>query len=147
MASPRIDRRDFLKQSAATVAIASGNGSMTNAQASRTLRQFTSYQLRRRRELWKLPGELPWDHKSKAPKLIKKERGEGYTLEHLELDLNGLEPVPALLLIPDQREESAPGLLYIHLMPLYQKYGKNEDCRISTGNFLGRPVQSFIRRR
>ena len=30
------------------------------------------------------------------------------------LDLNGIEPVPALLLIPDKRAARAPGLLYIH---------------------------------
>jgi cephalosporin-C deacetylase-like acetyl esterase len=30
------------------------------------------------------------------------------------LDLNGVEPVPALLLVPDKRAARAPGLLYIH---------------------------------
>src|SRR5438876_9575997 len=29
-------------------------------------------------------------------------------------DLNGVEPVPALLLIPRKRQTPAPGLLYIH---------------------------------
>ena len=42
------------------------------------------------------------------------EKHEGYTLERLVLDLNGIEPVPALLLIPDKRQSPAPGLLYIH---------------------------------
>jgi hypothetical protein len=46
--------------------------------------------------------------------LVKREKHEGYTLERLVLDLNGIEPVPALLLIPDKRQSPAPGLLYIH---------------------------------
>ena len=40
--------------------------------------------------------------------------GSSYTLQRLVLDLNGIEPVPALLLIPDKRQARAPGLLYIH---------------------------------
>jgi dienelactone hydrolase len=46
--------------------------------------------------------------------LLKTEKHEGYTLERLVLDLNGVEPVPALLLIPDKRQSPAPGLLYMH---------------------------------
>ena len=75
---------------------------------------FVSYQQRRRRELWSLLGDLPWRHQSSAPQLVKREKHEGYTLERLVLDLNGIEPVPALLLIPDKRQSPAPGLLYIH---------------------------------
>src|SRR5262249_8460846 len=44
----------------------------------------------------------------------KTEKREGYTLEHLELDLNGIEAAPAYLLVPDKRPQPAPGLLYIH---------------------------------
>ena len=76
--------------------------------------EFAAYQERRRHELWSLLGDLPWDHQPSPPKLVKSEKHEGYTLERLVLDLNGLEPVPALLLIPDKREPRAPGLLFIH---------------------------------
>ena len=68
----------------------------------------------RRRELWGLLGDLPWTHRPAAPRLIGREEHAGYTLERLVLDLNGIEPVPALLLIPHKREPRAPGLLYIH---------------------------------
>jgi hypothetical protein len=61
-----------------------------------------------------LLGDLPWQYRASPPKLIKTEKHDGYTLERLVLDLNGIEPVPALLLIPDKRESPAPGLLYIH---------------------------------
>jgi len=59
-------------------------------------------------------GDLPWDHRPGEARLLKTENHEGYTLKRLVLDLNGIEPVPALLLIPDKRAARAPGLLYIH---------------------------------
>ena len=76
--------------------------------------EFKAHQEQRRRELWALLGDLPWDHKPAPPKLVNVEKHEGYTLERIELDLNGLETVPALLLVPDRLQKPAPGLLYIH---------------------------------
>jgi hypothetical protein len=76
--------------------------------------EFAIYRERRRWELWNLLGDLPWQHEPGPPKLIATEKREGYTLERLELDLNGVEPVPALLLVPDRRQTPAPGLLFIH---------------------------------
>jgi len=77
-------------------------------------RGFTSHQRSRREELWGLLGDLPWDHKPTPPRLIKTEKHDGFTLERLVLDLNGIEPVPAVLLVPEKRRNRAPGLLYIH---------------------------------
>ena len=76
--------------------------------------EFSAYQARRRKELWSLLGDLPWSHKPGPAKVLATEKHDGYTLERLVLDLNGVEPVPALLLIPDKRAAHAPGLLYIH---------------------------------
>ena len=75
---------------------------------------FVSKQEKRRRALWQLLGDVPWNHKAAPPRLVSKEKYEGYTLERLVLDLNGIEPVPAILLIPDKRQPRAPGLLYMH---------------------------------
>jgi hypothetical protein len=61
-----------------------------------------------------LLGDLPTAHVPGPPKVVSTEKHEGYTLERLVLDLNGMEPVPALSLIPDKRPARAPGLLYIH---------------------------------
>lgn len=88
--------------------------------------EFAAYQQKRRRELWSLLGDLPSQHKPKPAKVLKTEKNEGYTLEHLELDLNGIEPVPALLLIPDRRQTPAPGLLYIHAHGGTYDLGKEE---------------------
>ena len=68
----------------------------------------------RRKELWGVLGDLPWTHRPAAPRLLKTEKHDGYTLERLVLDLNGEEDVPALLLIPEKRQTRAPGMLYIH---------------------------------
>jgi len=76
--------------------------------------EFAAYQEKRRKELWSLLGDLPWQHKPGPAKVVKTEKHDGYTLERLVLDLNGAEPVPALLLIPDRRQKPAPGLLFIH---------------------------------
>src|SRR5262249_14111471 len=75
---------------------------------------FAMQQEKRRRELWQLLGDVPWNHQPAVPQLVGKEKHDGYTLERLVLDLNGVEPVPAILLIPDKRPPRAPGLLYMH---------------------------------
>ena len=105
----RPERRDFLLRSLAGVAAA---GIDVPIPAGR--RDYAAWQRRRRRQLWGLLGDLPWSHRPGPPKLRRIEKGPGYTLEHLELDLNGLEKVPAILLIPEKRQPKAPGMLYIH---------------------------------
>ncbi len=87
--------------------------------------EFLAHQARRRQELWGLLGDLP-PPRSPQARLLKTTRHEGYTLEHLELDLNGLEPVPAYLLLPDQRPARAPGLLYLHAHGGTYELGKDE---------------------
>ncbi|MEJ7618742.1 MAG: alpha/beta hydrolase family protein [Pyrinomonadaceae bacterium] len=110
-----VERREFLKSSAAALWMVTNFAmSASDTAAAQTKREFAAFQRRRRRELWGLLGDLPLKHAPGAPQLIKTERGDGYTLEHLVLDLNGIEPVPARLLIPDRRQPRAPGLLYIH---------------------------------
>ena len=85
-----------------------------NPHPDKTPAEFAAFQAQRRKELWGLLGDLPWDHKPSPPMVLATEKHDGYTLERLVLDLNGVEPVPALLLIPDKRAARAPGLLYIH---------------------------------
>ncbi len=101
-------RREFLESSAAVVGSVAAAGTVPVGSAD-TLGSFTERQIMRRRELWRLLGDLPWKHRPGPPKLIRKEEHDGYTLERLVLDLNGVEPVPALLLIPHKRQPKAPG--------------------------------------
>ncbi|MGA3165642.1 MAG: alpha/beta hydrolase family protein [Terriglobia bacterium] len=84
------------------------------SQPEKSSTEFAAYQAQRRKELWNLLGDLPWDYQPGPVKVLKTEKHDGYTLERLLLDLNGVEPVPALLLVPDKRAARAPGLLYIH---------------------------------
>jgi len=109
-------RREFAQSCAAAVALGtSGTSSFASDETSKPYDEgFASYQERRRKELWSLLGDIPWQHRASPPKLLRTEKHDGYTLERLVLDLNGIEPVPALLLIPDKRRSPAPGLLYIH---------------------------------
>jgi len=109
-------RREFLQNSAALLASqgVAATDVLANSLSDRPENSFQAYQETRRKELWDLLGDLPWQHRPEPAKLLGKEEREGYTLERLVLDLNGTEPVPALMLIPHKRERPAPGLLYIH---------------------------------
>ncbi len=122
-------RREFLKSSAAM--LASGMGLSMTTQASHKLapEEFQAFQAKRRKELWSLLGDLPWDHQPLPPMVVKVERHPGYRLERLVLDLNGLERVPALLLIPDKRQDPAPGLLFIHWHGGMYDLGKEQLLR------------------
>jgi len=90
-----------------------------------TAEQFAAYQAKRRQELWGLLGDLP-PRRPPLARRMKTEQGPGYVLEHLELELNGLEPAPALLLVPAKRRDPAPGLLYIHAHGGNYDLGKEE---------------------
>ena len=110
-------RRSFLKHSAAALALGAGSAVKTAAGTPDRPPEeadFAAWQKRRRADLWALLGELPWDYRPAPPRLVGSEKHEGYKLERLVLDLNGMEPVPALLLLPDRRPARAPGLLFIH---------------------------------
>src|SRR5579864_2745775 len=110
-------RRHFLQRSGALLASAAAaeKASFALAPMSGDIPEAVRLQQQdRRRELWRLLGDLPWTHRPAPPRLVSKEEHEGYTLERLVLDLNGIEPVPALLLVPHNRKPRAPGMLYIH---------------------------------
>jgi hypothetical protein len=119
-------RRTFLQHSLALAGL--GASGMSSVLHSADQTSFAQQQEKRRQELWGPLGDLP-DRKQPTGKLLKREQGDGYTLEHLELELNGLEPVPAYLLVPDKRPQPAPGLLYIHAHGGTYELGKEELIR------------------
>lgn len=126
-------RREFMMKSTALAGFAMvprpqmDQGSSVSSASARS--EFAIYQERRRWELWSVLGDLPWDHEPAPPKLVRQEKHDGYTLERWILDLNGIEPVPALLLIPDHRQDPAPGLLFIHWHAGQYDLGKEQLLR------------------
>src|SRR4051812_12899921 len=97
-------RRQFLARAGGgTLATLAAGTLSLEAAMDQTKAEFEAYQATRRNELWGLLGDLPTNHKPGPPKLLKTEQRPGYRLEHLELDLNGMEVVPAYLLLPDKR--------------------------------------------
>ena len=108
-------RRQFLSRSALlTGGISLGLNSVPGNLVAETAEPFFVGQKRRRADLWDLLGDLPWEHEPAPPKQVRIEEHDQYTLQRLVLDLNGIEPVPALLLIPRKLKHPAPGLLFIH---------------------------------
>jgi dienelactone hydrolase len=122
-----ITRRQFVSRSAVLGGgISLGLNSIANNLSAETETAFSAYQQRRRADLWGLLGELPWQHEPAPPKLVSREEHDQYTLERLMLDLNGIEPVPALLLIPRKIKRPAPGLLYLHWHAGMYNLGKEQ---------------------
>jgi hypothetical protein len=101
---------------------------MNGSSDQMTSKQFAEHQAKRRKELWSLLGDLPPARFPEA-KVAKTEQHEGFKLEHLEMSLNGVEPVPAYLLLPEKRPDPAPGLLYIHAHGGTYDLGKEELIR------------------
>ena len=105
------NRREFIQTSALAVAgVAAAQGGLAVAD---TADDFKAMQEKRRAELWSLLGDLP-EKRAPTAQLLRVEQCDGYTLEHLVLDLNGVQPVPAVLLLPDKRTTPAPAMQYIH---------------------------------
>ena len=128
-------RRQFVSRTALlTGGIGLGlNSTVTHSMPeSETDNAFSSYQKQRREDLWGLLGDLPWQHEPAPPKVVRTEVHENYTLQRLILDLNGIEPVPALLLIPRRLERPAPGLLLIHWHAGMYDLGKEQLLRGTT---------------
>lgn len=68
----------------------------------------------RRKELWSLLGDLPDRNRPITVKQFARETRDGYTLERLELDLNGIQSVPAYFAKPANATGKLPTLLFNH---------------------------------
>ncbi|MCE5257811.1 MAG: acetylxylan esterase [Chloroflexi bacterium] len=69
---------------------------------------------KRRAELYALLGDLPEHNCPIQIETIRAEEANGYWLETLRLDLNGIEPVPAYFVKPLGAEGKLPAVLYHH---------------------------------
>jgi dienelactone hydrolase len=79
-----------------------------------------------RAELYALLGDLPDRDRPIAAEIVGTEERDGYVLETLVLDLNGVEPVPALFARPPGTVRAAPAVLYNHAHGGDYELGKRE---------------------
>lgn len=119
-------RRKFLQQS--LLASAAGMFSPLNAASAMEVNHYKSTpdQKAQRKKLFSLLGELPTRYTPEPPKLVKKEQHDGYTLEYLDFDFNGMERVPGTLLVPNKIKSKAPCMLYCHAHFGTYNIGKDE---------------------
>jgi acetyl esterase/lipase len=111
MADFSIRRRDLLALGA-TPWLASSHADGANA--PRGVTEQSGRPADRRHELYALLGKLPERHRPiKAEKLSEAER-DGYILESWRFDLNGLEPVPAIVARPRNATGKMPAVLFNH---------------------------------
>jgi hypothetical protein len=80
----------------------------------------------RRRELYALLGDLPDRTRPVSAQTISETQADGYTVERLVLDLNGLEPVPAVFVRPTGHAGPFPCVLYHHAHGANYGLGKEE---------------------
>ena len=119
-------RREFLCKSLAASAASFLLPLNSVSAMDYTQSDFTTRQEVQRKKLLSLLGDLPNGHAPKPPRLIRKEQHPGYTLEYLEFDFNGIEPVPGILLVPENRQKKAPCMLYCHAHFGTYAIGKDE---------------------
>src|SRR6186997_2575809 len=80
----------------------------------------------RRRELYALMGDLPARNRPIGGKKRGEQERDGYVLETWDLDLNGIEPVPAYLARPTSVSGRRPAVLFNHSHGGGYKIGKQE---------------------
>ena len=80
----------------------------------------------RRRELYNLLGDLPERERPISATKIDECEHDGYILEKLTLDLNGIEPVPAYFSRPKELSSKVPTVLYNHAHGGDYALGKEE---------------------
>ena len=113
MANQHLGRRDVLTIAGlASLASLSAHGAPLEGQTMTTPR--TQNPESRRRELYALMGDLPDRRRPIGGKKRSEEERDGYVLETWDLDLNGIETVPAYLARPRGLTGRAPAVLFDH---------------------------------
>jgi acetyl esterase/lipase len=87
---------------------------------------MTTAEAARRQQLYDLLGDLPPRSRPLDVQQITEEEREGYVLETLVLDLNGIEPVPAYFVRPKDARRPLPVILYNHAHGGDYVLGKDE---------------------
>lgn len=87
----------------------------------------------RRRELYGLLGDLPPRDRPITAKSLSTESRDGFLLERLVLDLNGIQPVPAYFIAPRAGLRRTPAVLFNHWHGGEYHLGKDEMLRPKPG--------------
>ena len=80
----------------------------------------------RRQELYRMLGDLPDRRRTVSGKKRGEEERDGFVLETWDLDLNGIEVVPAFVARPRGQSGRAPGIVFNHSHGGGYKIGKQE---------------------
>lgn len=80
----------------------------------------------RREILYKLLGDLPDRKRPILSRLVTREKRNGFWLEKLVLDLNGLEEVPVYFILPEKSRGKIPTVLFNHSHGGRYEVGKDE---------------------
>jgi hypothetical protein len=106
-----IRRRDLLTLGAMAPWFASGRPDGVDAPGSLTQQSDPGA---RRAELYTLLGRVPERHRPITAEKLGDADRDGYILESWRLDLNGLEPVPAIVARPRNGAAKMPAVLFNH---------------------------------
>jgi hypothetical protein len=120
MSQHQIDRREVL-----TLAGLASLHSLSPVKAGSMTAQGAS-QASRRRELYALMGDLPDRRRPIGGKKRGEQQRDGYILETWDLDLNGIELVPAYIARPRDLSGRAPAIVFDHSHGGGYKIGKQE---------------------
>jgi acetyl esterase/lipase len=121
MADHTFPRRDLLALAAAAALY-----SRAHAQERSARQEDAPNPEQRRRELYSLLGHLPDRSRPISARKRDEQEREGYVLETWELDLNGIEPVPAYVARPSAAPGRRPAVLFNHSHGGGYTIGKNE---------------------
>ncbi len=90
-----------------------------------------------REKLYALLGKLPSRQREITARKVAEEQRPGYVLERLTLDLNGYDPVPAIVTLPDGGIKPYPVVLFSHSHGGRYELGKRE--LIDGNHYLANP--------
>ena len=109
MPSPPLARRDVLKLAGVLSASMAGGRTVAGAPA-----QVGGRDAERRAELYRLLGDLPDRQRPVAGRKLDEGERDGFLLERWELDLNGIEAVPAYVARPRGATGRRPAVVFNH---------------------------------
>jgi len=98
----------------------------THIPLERGVRLQADLAAKRRRELYGMLGDLPDRRRPIGGKKRSEQQRDGYVLETWELDLNGLEPVPAYVARPAVLSGRVPAIVFNHSHGGGYKIGRQE---------------------